>query len=357
MRSAPTRGRRSPCTAGSPGCSSARSATSRARPRCASTTRAATWTASSGSSCSDRSPSRPRCSTSGGWSIGSCCCTSASRTRSPSSASAGRTSPSASRRRSAGPGPPPPEPADRSHPPPASGHRGARRTRAPRRSPSGPDPAGRPRLRRGMDGLWGFVVLAAVLSLTPGPDDVLVVGSAVRGGPRLAAASAAGIAVGSLAWGAASGIGLSGVLARSPAVYDGIRLTGAGYLVVLGLVPLLAPLLRRTRPVVVVRSGPAPDRLRTAFVAGLCSDLLNPKIGMFYLAGVPQFVPAGQPVLGWSLLLSSIDVAGAPGGVPRPIGLPPGGPPRARPPPPPAWAPRPARGPPVGGGLAPPPAR
>jgi threonine/homoserine/homoserine lactone efflux protein len=92
-------------------------------------------------------------------------------------------------------------------------------------------------------------------------------------------------------------------------VYDGIRLTGAGYLVVLGLVPLLAPLLRRTRPVVVVRSGPAPDRLRTAFVAGLCSDLLNPKIGMFYLAGVPQFVPAGQPVLGWSLLLSSIDVA------------------------------------------------
>jgi threonine/homoserine/homoserine lactone efflux protein len=159
-----------------------------------------------------------------------------------------------------------------------------------------------------MDSLWGFVLLAAVLSLTPGPDDVLVVGSAVRGGPRLAAASAAGIAVGSLAWGAASGIGLAGVLARSPAVYDGIRLAGAGYLVVLGLVPLLAPLVRRTRPVVAV-AVPAPDRLRTAFAAGLCSDLLNPKIGMFYLAGVPQFVPAGQPVLGWSLLLSSIDVA------------------------------------------------
>jgi threonine/homoserine/homoserine lactone efflux protein len=160
-----------------------------------------------------------------------------------------------------------------------------------------------------MDGLWGFVVLAAVLSLTPGPDDVLVIGSAVRGGPRLGAASAAGIAVGSLAWGAASGVGLAGVLARSPAVYDSIRLTGAGYLVVLGLVPLLAPLVRRGRPVVVVARGPEPDRLRAAFAAGLCSDLLNPKIGMFYLAGVPQFVPAGQPVLGWSLLLSGIDVA------------------------------------------------
>ena len=159
-----------------------------------------------------------------------------------------------------------------------------------------------------MDGLWGFVLLAVLLSLTPGPDDVLVIGSAVRGGPRLGAASAAGIAVGSLAWGAASGIGLAGVLARSPAVYDGIRLAGAGYLVVLGSVPLLAPLVRTARPVVPTR-GPGPDRLRSAFAAGLCSDLLNPKIGMFYLAGVPQFVPAGQPVLGWSLLLSGIDVA------------------------------------------------
>src|SRR4051794_27426414 len=162
-----------------------------------------------------------------------------------------------------------------------------------------------------MDGLWGFVLLAAVLSLTPGPDDVLVVGSALRGGARLGAASAAGIAVGSLAWGAASGIGLAGVLSRSPAVYDGIRLAGAGYLVVLGALPLLVPLLRRARPVVVAppAAAVAPDRLRSAFAAGMLSDLLNPKIGVFYLAGLPQFVPAGQPVLGWSMLLAGIDVA------------------------------------------------
>jgi threonine/homoserine/homoserine lactone efflux protein len=160
-----------------------------------------------------------------------------------------------------------------------------------------------------MDGLWGFALFAAVLTLTPGPDDVLVVGSALRGGPRLGAASAAGIAVGSLAWGAASGIGLAGVLSRSPAVYDGIRLAGAGYLVVLGLLPLLVPLVRRARRVVPVPAATGPDRLRSAFAAGMFSDLLNPKIGMFYLAGVPQFVPAGQPVLGWSMLLAGIDVA------------------------------------------------
>jgi threonine/homoserine/homoserine lactone efflux protein len=160
-----------------------------------------------------------------------------------------------------------------------------------------------------VDGLWGFALLAALLSLSPGPDDVLVVGCALRGGRRLGAASAAGIAVGSLAWGAASGIGLAGVLAHSPGVYAGLRLAGAGYLVVLGLLPLLAPLVRRSRPVVPAAAAPAPRRLRGAFAAGLCSDLLNPKIGMFYLAGVPQFVPVGEPVLGWSLLLSGIDVA------------------------------------------------
>ncbi|WP_448627947.1 LysE family translocator [Geodermatophilus sp. URMC 64] len=160
-----------------------------------------------------------------------------------------------------------------------------------------------------MGQLWGFALLALVMSITPGPDDVLVVGSAVRGGPRLAAATAAGIAVGSLAWGAATGFGLAGVMSRSPAVYDGIRFAGAAYLVVLGALPLLAPLSRRARPPVAEVRATGRGGLGPAFATGLLSDLLNPKIGMFYLAGVPQFVPPGQDVLAWTLLLSGIDVA------------------------------------------------
>src|SRR3954470_9160897 len=96
-----------------------------------------------------------------------------------------------------------------------------------------------------MDGLWGFVLLAAVLSLTPGPDDVLVVGCTVRGGGRCGLAAAAGVGLGSLAWGVATGVGLASVLSRSPAVFHGVRLAGAGYLVVLGALPLVTPLLRR----------------------------------------------------------------------------------------------------------------
>jgi threonine/homoserine/homoserine lactone efflux protein len=92
-------------------------------------------------------------------------------------------------------------------------------------------------------------------------------------------------------------------------VYDRIRFAGAAYLVALGAVPLFAPLLRRTRPVgpavpTAGRDGPGP-----AFATGLLSDLLNPRIGMFYVAGVPEFVPPGRDVLGWTLLLSGVDVA------------------------------------------------
>jgi threonine/homoserine/homoserine lactone efflux protein len=164
-------------------------------------------------------------------------------------------------------------------------------------------------------GLWAFLLLAVVLSLTPGPDDVLVLRSAVTGGPRLGAATVAGVAAGSLLWGGAVALGLASVLNRSSAVYDGVRLAGAGYLVLLGAAPLLAHLPSVAGSVVErkVRSGKVAERppgtAAPAFVTGLLSDLLNPKIGVFYLAVVPQFVPPGVPALPYSMMLCALDVA------------------------------------------------
>jgi threonine/homoserine/homoserine lactone efflux protein len=92
---------------------------------------------------------------------------------------------------------------------------------------------------------------------------------------------------------------------------------GAGYLVVLGSGTLLMQALARG-PRVAVPVGadvpvPVPARpgggWSPAFAVGFLSDLLNPKIGMFYVAVVPQFVPAGRPALEYSLLLCGIDVA------------------------------------------------
>jgi threonine/homoserine/homoserine lactone efflux protein len=183
-----------------------------------------------------------------------------------------------------------------------------------------------------VEGLWGFALLAALLSLSPGPDDVLVIGSTVRGGPRCGLATAAGVAAGSLVWGLATGIGLAGALSSAPVFYDGVRYAGAAYLVALGAGPLLAPLVHRVRATVPAAAGTTTagtstagttaagtttagtttagrSTLRGSFAAGLLSDVLNPKIGLFYLALVPQFVPVGAPVFWYCLLLSAIDIA------------------------------------------------
>jgi threonine/homoserine/homoserine lactone efflux protein len=164
-----------------------------------------------------------------------------------------------------------------------------------------------------VDGIWTFLAMTVLLSVSPGPDDVLVLRSSLRGGARLGLATVGGVAAGSLVWGVAAAAGVASVVTRSELLYDAVRVVGAGYLVVLGALPLLPELRRRSRGVAVVPPGP-DGRLRAsagagrAFSAGLMSDLLNPKIGLFYLAVVPQFIPTGAPALQYSLLLCAIDI-------------------------------------------------
>jgi threonine/homoserine/homoserine lactone efflux protein len=162
-----------------------------------------------------------------------------------------------------------------------------------------------------MDGIPGFILLVVLLSLTPGPDDVLVLRNSLHGGARLGAITAAGAATGSLLWGLTAAAGLAAVLTAAPASYEVLQVFGAGYLAVLGGLTVYPYLRRRARatPSAVVRPGPRRLRAWRAYTSGLLADLLNPKIGLFYLAVLPGFVPAGAPVLQYSLLLSAIDVA------------------------------------------------
>lgn len=166
-----------------------------------------------------------------------------------------------------------------------------------------------------MDGIWTFLAMTVLLSVSPGPDDVLVLRSSLVGGARLSMATVGGVAAGSLAWGIAAAVGLASLVTGSAPLYDVLRVAGAGYLVLLGALPLLAELRRRTSGVAVPRALDSSRPVRgpagawRAFSAGLMSDLLNPKIGLFYLAVVPQFVPAGAPALQYSLLLCAIDIA------------------------------------------------
>jgi threonine/homoserine/homoserine lactone efflux protein len=163
-----------------------------------------------------------------------------------------------------------------------------------------------------VDGIWAFLAVTVVLSVTPGPDDLLVVRSSLIGGPRQGMVTVAGVAAGSLAWGLSTAVGLATMVARSPSLYGGLRINGAACLGLAGAAALLADVGGRRGVAPSVPPGPhprAPGRAGSAFAIGALSDLLNPKIGLFYVAVLPQFVPPGAPALQYALLLCAVDVA------------------------------------------------
>ncbi|MEU4850251.1 LysE family translocator [Streptomyces gilvosporeus] len=167
--------------------------------------------------------------------------------------------------------------------------------------------------------LWGFALFALLMTMTPGPDTLLVLRNCVRGGRRSGAATALGAALGSLAWAAAAAVGLAAALQRWDAAFTVVRLAGAAYLVVLGGQALWAH--RRSAAVPGAGAEPAAEEAADraplgpvrAFRQGLLSCLLNPKVGIFFVAVVPQFLPEGHSVLGGTLLLGALDAVIAAG--------------------------------------------
>lgn len=150
-----------------------------------------------------------------------------------------------------------------------------------------------------------FFGLAAILTVTPGADMALIARSALGGGRTPAFAATLGIALGLAVHACLSALGLSAVLARSATLFETVRLLGAAYLVALGLHALLAP---RAPAADASSSGPASHRLGAAFLHGLATNLLNPKVALFYLTLLPQFMRPGDSVLQRSLLLASIHI-------------------------------------------------
>lgn len=128
-----------------------------------------------------------------------------------------------------------------------------------------------------------FVVAAALLTLSPGPDTMLVVRNTVRGGRRDGWRTTLGITSGLVVHATLSAVGLSWILMRSATAFEVVRLAGAAYLVWLGVQSLWAAWRGR-----VVEVGPQVAEGRP-FREGLLTNLLNPKVAVFYLAFLPQF--------------------------------------------------------------------
>jgi threonine/homoserine/homoserine lactone efflux protein len=150
----------------------------------------------------------------------------------------------------------------------------------------------------------GFAVVAAALTVTPGLDTALVLRAALTRGRREAAATAAGIVAGLFVWGAAAAVGVSALLAASQLAYDVLRWAGAAYLVWFG-VRLLARALRPGHSADRTEGADGVSAWRAARL-GLTTNLLNPKVGIFYAALLPQFLPAGSDPLLIGLLLAGV---------------------------------------------------
>jgi threonine/homoserine/homoserine lactone efflux protein len=150
-----------------------------------------------------------------------------------------------------------------------------------------------------------FTVAAILIVLLPGPDTLVTVRSIVRGGRSAGTACAGGILVGLSLWISVAALGLAAVLRASEVAYTALRIVGACYLVWLGVQSLRS--IRRPAP---ASDGPARRGvLGTGFVAGLVTNLLNPKVGVFFVTFLPGFVPSGYPVGLTSLLFGAVFIA------------------------------------------------
>lgn len=161
--------------------------------------------------------------------------------------------------------------------------------------------------------LIAFAGLALVLVLTPGANVMLVIRSTLGGGPRAGVATALGIALGHFVHASASALGLSLLLRTSDVAFTVMKVAGATYLAYLGVRSFMAAWRGRTRTFDVVEGGEAdvhspaqPRRSRRFLVDGLLCNVLNPKVALFYLALLPQFIAPGGSVFGRSILLAGI---------------------------------------------------
>ena len=143
--------------------------------------------------------------------------------------------------------------------------------------------------------LLGFAAASVLIVLLPGPDTLVVVRNLMRGGRRRAASTVIGVLTGLVIWVLAASLGLSAMLRASHTGYDVLRYIGGAYLIWIGIQAL------RSRAVMTTESAEAVARshrplLGSGFVAGLATDLLNPKVGVFFITFLPAFVPHGESV-------------------------------------------------------------
>jgi threonine/homoserine/homoserine lactone efflux protein len=143
----------------------------------------------------------------------------------------------------------------------------------------------------GTHDLWLFVLSALLLNITPGPDTLYILGRSGSQGWRAGAVAALGIGAGALVHVCAAALGLSAILAASATAFSVVKYLGAAYLLYVGI----ALIRSSDAPPEVSNAAVRSVSLRNIFLQGFLTNVLNPKVALFFLAFLPQFVAADAP--------------------------------------------------------------
>jgi threonine/homoserine/homoserine lactone efflux protein len=152
---------------------------------------------------------------------------------------------------------------------------------------------------QGIDHLSLFILAGLLLNLTPGPDVLYIVSHALRSGWRAGVVAAFGITAGCFVHIAAAAIGVSALLAASATAFTLLKWVGSAYLLYVGASMLLArepsDAPDWTAAGASSASPAAPKSLKTVFLQGFWTNALNPKVALFFLAFLPQFIAPAAP--------------------------------------------------------------
>ncbi len=149
-----------------------------------------------------------------------------------------------------------------------------------------------------------FIAAGWLLNLTPGPDVLYIVTNALRSGVRAGMVAGLGITAGCFVHIFAAAVGVSALLATSAAAFTVLKWMGAAYLLWTGIKILFSRRPQATTDLRAVAASEPPRPLKAVFIGGFWTNVLNPKVAIFFLAFVPQFIApdAANPALAFALL-------------------------------------------------------
>ena len=143
----------------------------------------------------------------------------------------------------------------------------------------------------GIENLGAFILAGVLLNITPGSDTMYILGRSIAGGKKAGVLSALGIASGSLIHTLLAALGLSVLLAESQFAFDTVKYLGATYLIYLGITAFL----KKSEKMADLQGTVKKNSHRNIYLAGILTNVLNPKVALFYLAFLPQFIDPTYP--------------------------------------------------------------